>query len=125
MSSTLVEDFGKENIHYAVIGRFALGFWEVTRATVDMDFLLLLDDADKAHTILARYEYKQTYKTENVARYESAQIAFGTIDIIYAFREISKAMLNRSVLVNVRPGLNIQSLIPEDIIGLKVQGNRQ
>lgn len=121
VSSTLLEDFRRQNIHYSVIGGFALGFWGVTRATIDMDFLLLLDDADKADDILRRYQYRQTYRSENVARYESDQVAFGTIDIIYAFRDISKAMLSRSVTVKVQSGLSIQSLIPEDIIGLKVQ----
>ena len=121
VSSTLLQAFGQENIHYSVIGGFALGFWGVTRATVDMDFLLLLTDADKAHDILQKHDYRQTYRSENVARYESTQAAFGTIDIIFAFREISRAMLKRSISVNVQPGLSIQSLIPEDIIGLKVQ----
>jgi len=45
-------------IRYAAIGGFALGFWGVTRATIDMDLLLLIDDAPRAETILAKYAYQ-------------------------------------------------------------------
>lgn len=121
VSSTLLKDFSEEDIHYAVIGGFALGFWGVTRATIDMDFLLLLSDADAADGILRRYQYEQTYKSENVARYESSIESYGTIDIIFAFRDVSKNMLARSVLVDLDEGLKVRSLLPEDIIGLKIQ----
>lgn len=121
VSATLLRDFGQENIRYAVIGGFALGFWGVTRATVDMDFLLLLDDADRADAILTRHGYEQTFRTENVARYQATEASLGTIDIIYAFREISRNMLARSVDVPFSDDLSVVTLMPEDIIGLKIQ----
>ena len=121
VSSTLLRDFSKEDVHYAVIGGFALGFWGVTRATVDMDFLLLQEDAEKAEVILTRCGYTAVYKTENVASYQSPNSKFGSIDIIYAFREISRNMLKRSVCIEFGPDLFVRSLVPEDIIGLKVQ----
>jgi hypothetical protein len=68
VTSTLFKDFAEEDIHYAVIGGFALGFWGVTRATIDMDFLLLRDNADAADKILRRYQYEQSFRSDNVAR---------------------------------------------------------
>ena len=121
VTSSLLRDFSKENVHYAVIGGFALGFWGVTRATIDMDFLLLLDDAEKADAILGNHHYQQTFSSENVARYQSSDADFGTIDIIFAFRQISKTMLDRAVEVELGDDLKIVSLQPEDLIGLKVQ----
>lgn len=121
VSSTLLKEFGHEQIRYAVIGGFALGFWGVTRATVDMDFLLLLEDADRADSILKKHGYLQSYRSENVARYQSEHSSLGTIDIIYSFREISKSMLTRSVEVHFADDLTLVTLIPEDIIGLKIQ----
>ncbi len=119
--ATLLQEFANKNIRYAVIGGFALGFWGVTRATIDIDFLLNRDDAEKADEILKQLGYKPTFRSENVARYQSGDSSFGTIDIIYAFREISKKMLERSVEVSISDELKIVSLQPEDIIGLKVQ----
>jgi|TARA_B100002003_G_scaffold218116_1_gene218864 hypothetical protein len=121
VSSTLLQDFSKEGVHYAVIGGFALGFWGVTRATADMDFLLLLEDAENAEGILTRYGYTADYKTENVARFQSPNSKFGSIDIIYAFRDVSRNMLKRSVTVEFGEDLFVRTLVPEDIIGLKVQ----
>lgn len=121
VSATLLQEFTRENVRYAVIGGFALGFWGVTRATVDIDFLLLLDDAEKADAILKRHNYEQTFRSENVARYQSHDASFGAVDIIYAFREISRTMLARAVEVSLSDELKVVSLLPEDIIGLKVQ----
>lgn len=121
VSSTLIQDFGQEKIRYAVIGGFALGFWGVTRATVDMDFLLLLEDADRADSILKKHGFEQVFRSDNVARYQSRQTNLGTIDIIYSFREISRSMLERSVEVSFADNLRLITLIPEDIIGLKIQ----
>jgi len=121
VSSTLLKEFGKEKIRYAVIGGFALGFWGVTRATVDLDFLLLLEDADRADSILKKHGYAQVFRSENVARYQSESSVHGTIDIIFSFREISRSMLARSVEISFGEDLTLVTLIPEDIIGLKIQ----
>lgn len=121
VSSTLLQEFAREDIQYAVIGGFALGFWGVTRATVDMDFLLLLEDAEKAEKILTHYGYEEVYKTENVVRYQSPNSRFGSIDIIFAFRDVSRNMLKRSVAIKFGEDLFVRSLVPEDIIGLKIQ----
>jgi hypothetical protein len=37
VTNTLLKAFEERDIDYAVIGGFALGFWGVTRATVDID----------------------------------------------------------------------------------------
>ena len=44
---------------------------EVTRATVDMDFLLLVDDMPQAESILTKLSYWQTFKSENVVQFVS------------------------------------------------------
>ncbi len=121
VSSTLLKKFGDEKIRYAVIGGFSLGFWGVTRATIDIDFLLLLEDAERADSILNNHGYTQVFRSENVARYQSESSDLGTIDIIYSFRQISKSMLERSVEVSFADNLTLTTLIPEDIIGLKIQ----
>ena len=121
VTSTVLKAFEQQQISYAVIGGFALGFWGVTRATIDMDFLLLVDDAGKVDRILGEHGYRIVYKSENVAQYVSSVAAFGNVDIIFAFREISRSMLARSETIELSADLTIKSLIPEDIIGLKLQ----
>lgn len=121
VANTVLKEFEARQIRYAAIGGFALGFLGVTRSTIDMDFLLLLEDASSAEEVLARYNYKTIYKTENVGQFSNDDLRYGTIDFLYAFREISLNMLTRAISVKVSEDLSIKCLVPEDIIGLKLQ----
>ena len=121
VTSTLIQDFESAGIQYAVIGGFALGLWGATRATIDIDFLLLIDDVDKVEALLKKYAYQCVYKTENVGQYVSSNDDYGSVDFIFSSREISKKMLSRSVDTELLSSQSIKVLLPEDIIGLKVQ----
>ncbi|MSU25519.1 MAG: hypothetical protein EXS37_21060 [Opitutus sp.] len=46
-------------IRYALIGGFAMALRGVQRATMDLDFLLMLDDLDKAHAIFGELGYRR------------------------------------------------------------------
>ena len=120
VTSTLLRDFENEGIRYAVIGGFALGFWGATRATIDMDFLLRREDVERTEEILSKYHYRCIQKTVNVGQYVSDHSTYGTVDFIFAARNVSKKMLDRSVVVEFGTE-KVKVLIPEDIIGLKVQ----
>ena len=121
VSSTLLKEFDECRIRYAVIGGFALGLWEVTRATVDMDFLLLVDDMPQAESILTKLSYRQTFKSENVVQFVSDLAPYGQVNILIAFRKISRAMLERRVPKSIGDDVQTYTLPPEDLIGLKLQ----
>jgi len=119
--STLLKEFNDNDISYAVIGGFALGLWNVTRATIDMDFLLLVDDLPKAESVLERFAFRRTHKSANVAQYVSDLAPYGQVDILIAFRKISRSMLSRRVEKQLGESYTAYTLIPEDLIGLKLQ----
>ena len=121
VTTTLLREFNTQDINYAMIGGFALGFWGVTRATIDMDFLLLLNDSTRAEKILIEHGYRCNHKNENVAQYVSDSAPYGSIEMLFAFQEISRNMLARSVVVDIMENVTVKSLVPEDIIGLKLQ----
>ena len=121
VSSTLLKEFDESGIRYAIIGGFALGLWEVSRATIDMDFLILIDDLDQAESLLTKFSYTRTFKSENVAQYVSDLAPYGQVDILIAFREISRNMLSRRVRKSLVNELETHTLLPEDLIGLKLQ----
>lgn len=118
----LLGEFEQYGIRYALMGGFAMGLWGVGRATVDIDFLVLRDDADKVEAIMHRLGYECRYRNENVAQYLSPLKIFGEIDYIFAFRPPSRKMLEtaetRTVFNDV---LSIRVLRPEDIIAMKMQ----
>lgn len=118
----LAGSFEKEGIEYALMGGFALGVWGAQRATIDIDFLILLEDMERAHGILTSLGYELRHKSQNVSQYISALKTFGEIDFLHAFRKVSKSMLRRAQKKEIfGAGLTIKVLQPEDIIGLKVQ----
>jgi hypothetical protein len=62
------------------------------------------------------------FTSDNVSQYRSPLRSFGEIDFVHAFREASRGMLDRAVEKGLYGGeLTVRVLIPEDIIGLKLQ----
>jgi hypothetical protein len=118
----LLNAFAERNIRYALMGGFAMGLWGGSRSTVDLDFLVHRDDMEKVHAIMAALGYDCHHRTENVSQYTSPLKVFGGIDFIHAFREASLEMLQRAREREIFGGvLKIRVLVPEDIIGLKLQ----
>jgi hypothetical protein len=118
----LIKEFQEQEVRYALIGGFALGAWGIVRATTDIDFLVVKDDFPRIENIMESHSYRCIFKSENVAQYFSEIEPFGSIDYLLAFRHIALSMLQRSVNKKLFSGeLEIPTLLPEDIIGLKVQ----
>lgn len=118
----LLEGFEKENIRYALMGGFALGSLGVPRATVDLDFLVAFDDMPKVDKLMTSTGYECFHKTQNVSQYKSPLKLFGQVDFLHAFRKISVEMLQRAITKKLFDGcMQIRVLMPEDIIGLKLQ----
>jgi hypothetical protein len=114
--------FNKENVHYALIGGYAIGLWGVARGTVDMDFLVLREDMDKVDRIMDSLGYELRFRSDNVSQFISSLAVFGEIDFLHAFRVHSRRMLERAVKKTIfREDLSVRVLMPEDLIGLKVQ----
>lgn len=108
-------------VRYALIGGFAMALRGVQRATVDLDFIMLLEDLDRADAILRGQGYERDFHSENVSHYRAGDSAFGRIDILHAFRAPAVGMLGRAERLDVGAGLTLPVAAMEDIIGLKVQ----
>ncbi|MDQ8186299.1 hypothetical protein [Pelagicoccus sp. SDUM812002] len=120
VTNRVLRDLDEAGVRYALIGGYALGLWGATRATLDLDFLLLLEDLEKAEAVLSEYSYHVVFKSGDVAQYVSDLAPFGQIDALLAHRSISKAMLKRAELRSSAVGALVE-LQPEDLIGLKLQ----
>lgn len=119
--SRLLKAFEEQNIRYALIGGFAMGLWGMGRTTVDLDFLVNRDDMDKVDSIMTSLGYECRYRSENVSQYISPLKVFGEVDFLHAFREASLQMIQRAKEKEIFGNMKIRCLIPEDIIGLKLQ----
>ena len=108
-------------VRYALIGGFAMALRGVQRATVDLDFILMLDDLECADRILRHAGYRREFHSENVSHYVAEQPELGRIDLLHAFRGPTLSMLRRAEPIAVAEGLALPVVQVEDIIGLKIQ----
>jgi predicted nucleotidyltransferase len=110
-------------VRYALIGGFAMALRGVQRATMDLDFILMLEDLGKADEIITGCGYRRVFHSANVSHYVSPAEDWGRIDILHAFRGPTLGMLNRAEAIPLWDGLSIRVVHVEDIIGLKVQAS--
>ncbi len=108
-------------IRFAVIGGFAMGLRGVQRATMDLDFILMLEDLEKADALLTGLGYRRAFHSENVSHYLSNDREWGRIDILHAFRGPSLGMLNRAERLGIGDGVELPVVRIVDLIGLKIQ----
>lgn len=108
-------------VRYATIGGFAMALRGVQRATVDLDFILMLDDLAKADEILRRFGYERAFHSKNVSHYVSSEGDWGRIDLLHAFRGPSLSMLRRADRIEIEAGVSLPVVQIEDIVGLKIQ----
>jgi predicted nucleotidyltransferase len=120
----IIENFRKERIDFAIIGGFALQFSGITRATRDIDLLVLSQDSPKIKEILVSYGYKVIHESEDVLNFTSERPELGRIDFLLAHRKYSTQMLKRAQEKEIFGGkVRIKVVIIEDQIGLKVQSS--
>lgn len=118
----LLDGFERKGIQHALIGGFAMGALGVPRATEDIDFMVHRSDLLKLDELMSGLGYRKFFGTENATQYEHPDAAWGGVDFIHAFREISLGMLGRARMSPIFSGRrSIKVLEPEDVIGLKVQ----
>ena len=118
----VLEGVERHKIRYAVLGGFALGALGVPRTTMDLDFLVHRDDLDALHQHLIGVGYTLRVRTENVSHYRHADPAWGSVDLLHAFRSYSLEMLERARVYPAFGGtLQMKELQPEDVIGFKIQ----
>lgn len=122
VTSNLLTAFEQEHISYALIGGFAVSLWGYQRATVDIDFLVNSNDMEKVRHIVEGMGYRCIHASENVSQFLSDDKRQGKLDFLHAFRPASLLMLEHSKLKTIFDGeQTIPVVIPEDLIGLKIQ----
>ncbi len=117
----IVRKLDHAKVKYALIGGFAIALRGIQRATIDLDFILMLEDLDKADAIFTEEGYRRAFRNENVSHYISDDPVLGRIDILHAFRGPSLSMLDRAERISVTPTTSLPVVQVEDLIGLKIQ----
>ncbi len=120
----LVESFQKEKIDFAIIGGLALQSSGVTRATMDIDLLMLVDYKEKIKEILTKKGYNLIYQSNDVLNFHSSNPDLGRVDFLLAQRKYTKKMLEEAKEKEFLNGqFKIKIVKVEDQIGLKIQSS--
>jgi predicted nucleotidyltransferase len=101
-------------VDHALIGGFALAVLGIPRATNDVDYLVDESQKENARTALLEAGWKVNFETEDVIHFSDQ----GSVDLLVARRPLSKKMLKNATVVG---SFGIKCLLPEAIIGLKIQ----
>jgi len=117
----LLEKFEGQQIRYALIGGFALHVAGFTRATQDIDFLVHEGDVDKIKEIMSNMGYDLVHGSKELSNYWHPIGPLGGVDYLHAHREYTQQMLKRAKKHRILKNQEVPVVIPEDIIGLKVQ----
>jgi hypothetical protein len=120
----LVENFTREKIDFALMGGFALQAAGVTRATQDIDLLVLSENSPKIKDIMLKHGYDLLYESKEVLNFTSKNFELGRVDFLLARRKYTLTMLKTAKEEPVFDGkFKVKVLRPEDQIGLKVQAS--
>jgi predicted nucleotidyltransferase len=119
----LIDKFGKRKIDLVLSGGLALSSLGIHRFTQDIDFLVKIEAADVIHQIMTELGYEcQDVSNKEIRSYFSPLKVYGQVDFLLARRKYSRAMIERSEKKPIFDGkLEVKTLLPEDLIGLKVQ----
>lgn len=101
----------------ALIGGLALAAHGYVRTTQDVDFLIAVEDADRAEQALLALGYERIFRSENAANYRRGPQG---VDFLYASRPIARALLAQA---RPAPGSVVPVVSVEGMIGFKLQAH--
>lgn len=117
----LLQKFDRQDIRFALIGGFALHVAGFTRATQDIDFIVDGDDINKVKEIMSKIGYELTHESSDFSNYWHPMGPLGCVDFLHAHRKYAREMLKRARKHEILGNVEVPVLLPEDVIGLKVQ----
>ena len=120
----LIDRFQKEEICFALMGGFAMHACGYSRSTEDIDMLVLNEDMPKVKKIMGDLGYESLHESGDVSNFKGKLRELGRVDFLHAHRHYTKNMLQRAKGCCIFNGKRtVKVLLPEDIIGLKVQSS--
>ncbi len=106
--------FSTNDIEHALIGGLALACYGSTRATVDLDLIIDESDKNNACELMLNNGFSIEHESSDIIQFSG----IGIVDLLIARRPMAKLILSNS---NKGGPNNIDYVLAEDLIGLKIQ----
>lgn len=107
-------------VRHALIGGVAMTVHGLVRATKDIDYLMEGEREPDVHALFEALGFETLQRGRDVSSYLLARLR---IDVLYARRPYSRAMLDHAIQATIDK-TELFAVRPEDIIGLKLQALR-
>ncbi|MBI1871685.1 MAG: nucleotidyltransferase [Chlamydiae bacterium] len=112
-------EFEKAKIPYILIGGFAVNFYKVSRSTLDVDFLMALEDFQSAVRVMEKNGYQKFDEGDFFVRLRPAGIAGMIVDFVLVDRTTLDKILQEARPVKLG-GLDFKVPSLNHLIALKL-----
>lgn len=123
LSNTLVEiaSFLEENdFRYALIGGLALAAYGHQRATLDIDFVVAIDDQNNIVEFMESLGYETLHCSRGYSNHRHADPQLGNVDFVYVGEDTALKLFSSVSYINGPGEATIPIPKPEHLIAMKV-----
>ncbi len=118
---TVVTFLRKEGYPGALIGGFAMQAHGMSRATVDLDFVVDADAQGKLIAFLESLGYETLYRSSGYSNHLHSDLDLGRVDFVYVRGETRKKLFAGAREVQLHGGLSALVPRPEHLVAMKIQ----
>ena len=115
----LANELGRAKIPFVLIGGFAVNHYKVSRATGDVDILMMDEHFEKASSLLSLAGYKEVVRGRVFARFKSSQPLLMDLDILFVDQKTFSGMIGEAEEVEIE-GNKIKVASLKHLIALKL-----
>ncbi|MBI3999380.1 MAG: nucleotidyltransferase [Candidatus Omnitrophica bacterium] len=115
----LAQEFEKAKIPIILIGGFAVNYYKVSRATGDVDILMMDEHFEKASSLLSLAGYKEVVRGNVFARFKNSQPLLMDLDVLFVDKNTFSGMINEAKEVEIE-GNKIKVASLHHLIALKL-----
>ena len=113
--------FEEQRVLYAVAGAFGLHAYGLTRATLDLDFVVDAEVQPNLVSFLESLGYETLYLSSGYSNHLHADPAMGRLDFVYVAGDTSRLLFDSAQRRLLLEGVSIPVPKPEHLAAMKIQ----
>lgn len=116
----IIPFFEEREIRFAVIGGVGLGGYGMTRATVDLDFVVDSGAQDEFVRFLESLGYRTLHRSTGHSNHQHPEPERGGVDVVYVREPTSGTLFEATRSLEGPDGLKVPVPRPEHLIAMKI-----
>lgn len=116
----LLPFFQERKIRYAVVGGVGLGGYGMSRATVDLDFVVDGEAQQEVVHFLESLGYQTLHRSTGYSNHRHGEPAKGGIDLVYVREPTTHRIFEEARILDGPGGMKVPVPRPEHLVAMKV-----